>query len=339
MRARYYDGVISAERQKYRSAVQAFNDVVEARPSVATAEEAAQLEEMRDLAVMNIARIYYELERYDTSEVNYRMVARDSSYWPQSLFERAWATFVQQDLNRTLGLLLTVESPYFSSGEYLPEVTLLRALTYFNLCEYGEVERILIDFDKRYAPQKAELEAFLDQYKTDEGRKLADQAFETYFENKKTESQLEVALFARVLRNRELSAHVRSLDSMDAEVALIDAQKALWKDTVGDGLKQIIEADRLRYKKQAGRVLLQELLEQYRVLADLLIQSEVVRFEVVDAQRQDYEFKMQNPDVAAGDEARVDFATDPKRIYWPFNGEFWRDELGFYKYAEHGACK
>jgi hypothetical protein len=59
----------------------------------------------------------------------------------------------------------------------------------------------------------------------------------------------------------------------------------------------------------------------------------------VDAQRQDYEFKMQNPDVAAGDEARVDFATDPKRIYWPFNGEFWRDELGFYKYAEHGACK
>lgn len=339
MRARFYDGVISSERQKYRSAVQAFNDVVEARPAVATLEEAAQLEDMRDLAVMNIARIYYELQRYETSEVNYRMVQRDSIYWAQSLFERAWATFVQQDLNRTLGLLLTVESPYFSQSEYLPEVTLLRALTYFNLCEYGEVERILIDFDKRYAPQKAELEVFLDQYKSEEGRKLSDQAFEAYFQNKAADSTLETAMFAKILRNRELSAHVRSIDAMDAEVGLIDAQKALWKDTIGDGLKQILEGDRLRYKKQAGRVFLQEMLEQYRSLADLLIQSEIVRFEVVDAQRQDYEFKMQNPDVAAGEEDLVDYTTDPKRVYWPFNGEFWRDELGFYKYAEHGACK
>ncbi len=339
MRARFYDGVISSERQKYRSAVQAFNDVVQAKPSVATPEEAAQLEDMRDLALMNIARIYYQLERYDTALTNYGQVDRDSVYWAQSLFERAWAAFVTNDLNTTLGLLLTVESPYFNQQEYLPEVTLLRALTYFNLCEYGEVERILIDFDARYSPQKSEIEAFLDQYKSEEGRKLSDQAFEAYFETRKDDSTLEPAMFARILRNRELASHVRSLDMMEAEVVSIDAQKALWKDTVGDGLKQILEQDRLRYKKQAGRVFLQEMLEQYRMMADLLIQSEIIRFEVVDAQRQDYEFKTQNPDVAAGEEDKVDFAQSKTIIYWPFNGEFWRDELGYYKYAEHGACK
>jgi hypothetical protein len=26
-------------------------------------------------------------------------------------------------------------------------------------------------------------------------------------------------------------------------------------------------------------------------------------------------------------------------IFWPFNGEFWVDELGFYYYTETGSCK
>ncbi len=339
MRARFFDGVISAERDKFKTAAQAFSDVVQAKPAVATEEEAAQLEDMRDLALMNIARIYYQLERFDTSIEHYKMVDRNSTYWAQSLFERAWATFIAQELNQTLGLLLTVESPYFNEREFLPEVTILRALTYFNLCNYDEVEAILIDFDDRFKPQAAELEAFLDQYKSDQGQELADQAFDAWFVQGKKDSTLEPAMFARLLRNRELSSLVRSLDMMDEELALIDAQKSVWKDTVGDELKRVLEGDRLRYKKKGGRVLLQELLGQYRSLKDLLIQSEVVRFEVVDAQRQDYEFKMQNPEVGALDAARVDFATSPEFIYWPFNGEFWRDELGYYEYAEHGRCK
>ena len=35
----------------------------------------------------------------------------------------------------------------------------------------------------------------------------------------------------------------------------------------------------------------------------------------------------------------LDFATATDFIYWPFNGEFWRDELGYYHYTEQGSCK
>jgi hypothetical protein len=35
----------------------------------------------------------------------------------------------------------------------------------------------------------------------------------------------------------------------------------------------------------------------------------------------------------------LDFATASEFIYWPFNGEFWQDELGYYKYTEQGSCK
>jgi hypothetical protein len=77
---------------------------------------------------------------------------------------------------------------------------------------------------------------------------------------------------------------------------------------------------------------------EYQELSDLMTQSEVIRFEVVDAQRADYEFRMQNPDVESEEDKKVDFAVSKTIIYWPFNGEFWKDELGYYRYSEQSSC-
>ena len=85
--------------------------------------------------------------------------------------------------------------------------------------------------------------------------------------------------------------------------------------------------------------MLSEMAAQYSYLGDLMSQSQIIRFEVVDAQRQDYEYKMQNPDVSQFDDKVIDFATRTDIIYWPFNGEFWEDELGYYRYTEDGSCK
>jgi hypothetical protein len=38
-------------------------------------------------------------------------------------------------------------------------------------------------------------------------------------------------------------------------------------------------------------------------------------------------------------EQPIDFATQTDIIYWPFNGEFWQDELAYYRYTEQGSCK
>jgi hypothetical protein len=129
------------------------------------------------------------------------------------------------------------------------------------------------------------------------------------------------------------------MDMMDGEVTLIDAQKGSFKDEVGSHLKKVIEADRQRYKDKAGRALLQEMLEQYRVVDGLLQDADVLEFEIADALRADYMFKLNNPDVAPIDDAPIDYATDPTIIFWPFNGEFWRDELAQYRYTEQGSCK
>jgi tetratricopeptide (TPR) repeat protein len=339
LRAQYFEGVIHHQRGKLQSAVKAFREVIKTEPAVTRAQVAADLDNLKDLSIVNIGRIYFGLQRYDNADSYYSRVQRDSVYWAESLFERSWTNFYQSDLNQALGLLLTVDSPYYSDTEFLPEIVYLRALTYFNFCEYKEVERIIGNFDYKYKPIHAEMRAFLERYKTDEGRRLPDQAFDTYFGAAGAETNLPRSLFSRILRNRDLSALLSHMDIMDEEVAFIDTQKARWRDDIGEELKKVIERDRLRYKKRAGQVFLQAMLHQYRIVDGLLQDGDVLKFEVVDAQRVDYEFQVGNPDVDSLADRKIDFAVSKEIIYWPFNGEFWEDELGYYRYTEQGACK
>lgn len=338
-RAQYFQGIIHYERQKLKSAVKSFREVIRAEVPVDDPRLNDELEDLKDLSIVNIGRIYFGLQRFDNAEKYYAQVARDSLYWPSSLFERAWTNFYQGDLNQSLGLLLTADSPYFSEKEFNPETTYLRALAYFSFCEYDEVERLSLIFKSRYTPMRNEMRTFIEQFRSDEGRKLTDQAYEAYFGDRAGESALPTSLFLRVLRNRDLASLVRHMDVMDEELDSISAQKAEWRDTVGTHLSSVIEADRQRYKTRAGRSFLQEMLEQYRVVDGLLKDVDVLQFEVADAQRADYMYEMKNPGVDSINEQPIDFATQTDIIYWPFNGEFWQDELAYYRYTEQGSCK
>lgn len=337
-KAKYYEGIIHNERGKYKSAVKAFQAVFQSDATPTDDRQLREFEDLKDLALMNIARIYYVLDRFDMADNFYSQVDRDSTYWAESLYERAWTQFWQNDLNLSLGLLLTVRSPYYADEDYIPEAEVLRSLAFFNFCEHDETEKILIDFDAKYGPMKDEMKGFLDQYQGESAKKLSDQAYDKYFVEKHRDSKLTKSFFLKILRNRDLADLVHHLDMIDEETALIDAQKDAWKTSVGAKIKEFMAEDQQRYKRKAGLVLLQEMAHEYEYLNNLMTQGEIIRFEVVDAQRQGYEFKMQNPDVESLADRKVDFSTSRKIIYWPFNGEFWQDELGYYRYTEESQC-
>lgn len=338
MRSKYYEGVINHERSKYKSAVKAFREVYDAQNQPSDNKEQEEYAALKDLSLINIARIYYELQRFDEANNYYSQVNRESDYWAQSLFERAWTNFWLSRLNNTLGLLLTVRSPYYQTLDYNPEGELLRALTFYYLCNYDDANRLLLRFEGKYKPMREELKSFLAEYDTDEGRKLADAAYEAYFEKDHGDSQLSRQLLYRSLQNRDLNSIVDHLDLMDDEIGLIDEQKSVWRDSVGAHVKKVIEKDRQRYKTRAGLALIKELKSQNRKLGSWLSQSQIIRFEIVDAERKVLEKKARDPVIGADEEGdKTDFAVSKDFIYWPFNGEFWDDELGYYEYAEAGC--
>ena len=86
--------------------------------------------------------------------------------------------------------------------------------------------------------------------------------------------QQQLAFFNKVLRNRDLAGLVRHLEIMNAEEQLISKQKDRWQAAMGPYLAKVIEADRQRYKRRAGILLLREMARQSNKIADLLLVQE-----------------------------------------------------------------
>jgi hypothetical protein len=344
LKARYIEGVIYSEQEKLKSAVRAFRDVYRERERIEPRDEreAKVIDDLTDLALINIASIYFSLGQtssYVEAAGYFEKVDRRSDYWPEALFRDAWAQYHIGNYDETLGRLLTLESPFYKENQYIPEAYVLKAITYYSVCDYRRVEKIVNDFDAKFKPMRDEMTQVIDQYSTPEGKKIAYEIWNTYF-GEKTDGKtaLNKAFFNKILRNQELSGISRHIDIMNNEIVLIDAQKPAWKDEVGEYMKKVIEQDKLRYQKRAGKLLLREMKTQEESLKYLINQAAFINLDLSEAKIKEYK-KKANIQAANFDEKfQVNFATSSEFIYWPFNGEFWSDELGYYK-IKHGTCK
>ncbi len=340
LQARYLEGIIHNKQGRYKSAVRAFQEVITTEVEAGSRDEAVRQRDLKNLALVDVARIHYGLEIFDRAEELYAEVEPESRYWPTARMEMAWAQFMQNDTSGSLGQILTVRSPYYEREPFLPEADVLRALNHFTLCEYDEVDRLMVDFEARVRPQHEELRAFARRYASTEGRQLADEAWATYFEAWPSDSALGREIFSHMLRNRDLAAQALRLESLEHELELIGAQKARWTDSMEPRLRPVLEAERQRTRRRAGLLLLAESAHLTAQLGDLLAQAEIIRFEATDATRivaQDMVHR--GVEIAYVIEVEGNYATNPDEIYWPFNGEFWADELGSYVYAGESLCR
>lgn len=338
-RAQYLEGVVNVKQGKLKSAVRSFTAVARAKNEAVTQQELEELLNLRDLSLMNIGRIYYGIEQFESANTYYGYVPRESRYWPTSLFESAWTNFMLTDLNLTLGQLLTISSPYYAEREFIPEALILRALTYFQLCQYRDIERVVTQFDNQYLPVHTEMKDFLQQYATEEGRKLSDQAYDHYFGREAKDTKIPKSYFVKLLRNQDFGGLVDHLNLLDREVALIEEQKTQWKDGVGTQLLKIIADDRERLKQRAGRVMLQDMATTTSYLGNLITQSKIIKFEVTNANYDELSQRAQGVVLKSENDKPIDFAQSRDKIFWPFNWEFWQDELGYYRFTERSQCR
>ena len=93
------------------------------------------LQKNKDIIILNVARSYFAMKNYPLAAEFFAKIPRDSIYWPEAQFERAWAHFYMQDMNGSLGLLFTLGTPYFTAEHY-PEAQLLRVYSLFMLCKF-----------------------------------------------------------------------------------------------------------------------------------------------------------------------------------------------------------
>ncbi len=279
---------------------------------------------------LNLGRAFYAAENYGMAIYFFAEIPRDSDWWAEAQFERAWAHFRSEDMNGALGLLMTLESPYFD-GWYWPEADLLRAYSFFMMCKFPEA-RIRVDgFGEKYKPLLADLSAaapamddtayFADLAAVREGKptKLPAAIVRTYTHDDR---------FADALR------FVAEADQETSSAALPSSRAATEAKRWIEARKQARigeEAGRLRAKVDVARGELGEMLQGIQITG-----VDITTLEADLYERASVTGVLDVPD----NTERLRKLRRDKEGYqvWPFEGEYWADELGWYQVDARPDC-
>ena len=337
-KARYYIGVIQNTQNKKAAAAKTFSSILKGE----YIGDPAEISSVKQLAMINIARIYYAAERFPRAADLYENIGksvRGGEYWGTALYESAWAYFMSENReHKALGHLLTLSSPFFER-DFIPDATILEALTYYRICEFKEVQVLLDQFKDTYGPIQTAITKMLPEDASDLNA-ARDLYVDLYGKRSREYRKLPLAVFARLEADRSFAGPHNRVLQIQNELSRIRAMKPQWRDAeIGKGLVKQLKSQSKAYKKFAGAALANKLGSLKDQIADLMGQEALLRFEMVSGEYRTYLAKFRNPETAETEEGvEFDFATNPDVIYWPFNGEFWEDELGYYERIEPGAC-
>ena len=277
---------------------------------------------------LNIARTEYAADNLSGAAQRYTEVSRGDSYWPTAQFEKAWAHFAAKDYGDALGTLQTHHSAFFRDW-YFPEAELLRAQSLFVMCKFPSATEAIDTFQAAYTPVSKDLQGQLARMNASEV--FADVA--AYTQGKT--HQISERMLRRYQWDDRFTGAVAALEQADGELATLGGKSGSWTGPVADMLKARANARRM----VEGQRIKDSLAYHRAELDDMLRGIELTRVDLLTLEAKLYE------QAAAGvkisdEERKTQFRNirkSGKRV-WPFEGETWADELGWYRVVTKPEC-
>jgi tetratricopeptide (TPR) repeat protein len=337
-RARFVDGAVLYALGEKQASLEAFKDVIRLTNPRRTARSDPTL---REAAFLQLARVHYEHRQNRYAIFYYGKMPWGEALWLEGLWESSYAYYRIGDYEKALGNLLTLHSPYFQD-EYFPESHVLKAIIYFENCRYPEARAILEDFNRRYEPVYAELKALTAL------RSGTSAAFyERIGAGARAEARGEQASIMRKVLNIALTDKtIRRLDDTLADVdretdeRLPRRPEAFRTSALAAEVLSQLKGQKARLLDEAGARARQKLEVERDALRELLEQALRIKIEVSRKEREALETSL-----ASGSQVdvvrryRFSTAVSDEHEYWPYQGEFWRDELGTYSYTLTKGCR
>lgn len=333
-KAKFLQGISYVRLDQPKPAVEAFKDLL--RVTVETSNPTEDLKYFNQLAILSMARVFYSTGQYPQAVKYYDQVPLDSIHWLDALFESSWAFFQLRNHEKALGNLHTLNSPFFRD-EYFPEAPILEAVIFYSNCNYEKTRETINEFRLTYEPLRDEIKGYLDSFAdpTEFYNFLARLQESGAAISPRVQQILNAAFQDKALKR--IAAYVRELDR---EIDLIRRSKSAWsKSQLAGVIIQEIEVIKSIAVHEAGSLAKQRLQRVVDELNDLISQSLRIEFEVTAAEKGVLESRLQGEEIARRPERETPiYATDDEHIYWPFTGEYWRDELGYYLYTIKSEC-
>lgn len=347
--AQLWTGNAFVQLRKTGPAVKAFERTVQA------IDEGAQGEPgLRDQALLSLARVHYAAAVQgagrDARVTAPPMLRAAIAYWSRveaggdrwldALSEQSWAHFTTGVYSRALGNIHTIQAPYFQ-GAFYPEADVLEALVSFTLCHYEEANTFAANMQRKYGPIQRELERMLHRF---DGEDSEAQLF-TFLKDVRG-GKTSLSARARPVVERSFSdrwllqqiAYVRVIDEEHARLRKAPAE--FRSSPLGGDITDAITLARDIAIRNAGALTRERLQRTLDELSGHLEDARGLRDATkVERDRIAQGFAAGRPAKKAETLIYAAAGTGEGDVLWPFDGEYWLDELGTYRQTVASSCR
>ena len=355
--AQFFSGITHVQLRQSKPAVQAFQRILGAiEEGVEGVEDETR---MRDLAFLSMARTFYSASikldettnaptvdqtRLSAAVKYWNKVDVASEYWLDALFEESWAYFMAGDYSHALGNIHTIQSPYFPNS-YYPEADVLKAVIYFANCQYDDATVIVAQFRSKYDPIKEDLTKILEKFKKTGGDGSGDQE-EAFYKFLKEVKEGTAKLTPRIkpivenaLSDRQLLRNLEYVRVLDDESSKLKKAPSGFKDSKAGQFEKDALTDARKFAiNQAGDLARGRYQRNLDELNERIRDAQKILIDITAAQRGQLEQAAVGAQVREEESVVNIVKPDEEHVIWPFNGEYWRDELGFYRQTIRSKC-
>jgi len=334
IKAKFFEGVTYVRMYQGKPAVDAFKDILligEERPRQYRADDIANYQE---LAQLQMARVFYSTQQFDTSIKYFEKLDQSSLDWTESLFEASWAYFMKTLNSKALGNIHTLNAPYFEH-QFFPESTLLKSVIYFKYCLYDQAEEAVADFNEKYTPLTKNLNDLVAKY---------DDNAEFYEYVKKVKASragldpVTQRLVMSVLNDKTLLKTFAWVDELNHELEMLQKSDKAWQTTqVAAEVLQELTVQQSVAAADAGKVARDRIARLARELGALSRDGSKIKFEILEAKGNRLSAEAAGTRVAANHKEEP-IIVDDEHFQWKFDGEYWKDELGYYRFKIRSRC-
>src|SRR5216683_197654 len=343
-RAKYLEGLAYFRENNFSAALESMKEVIRTtRPAAAKEPTQARLDkEARELAFMQLARTHYGVKQNRNAIYYYNKVERGGKQWLEALFESSWANYRISQYEQALGNLVTLSSPFFRE-EYFPEALILKAVIYYENCRYRESRSTLEDFERIYLPVHDQLELMTrkELEAAEYFKLLEDIEKKNLAELPKSSTDIILGRILRLaLTDKDLKNTNDSILELEAEIDSISKRIDSFRySEMAKSLLAGLKVQRELLVKKAGTMAKGKLESELAELKKLLTNGLRIKFETTGKEKEFLEEQLK----AGGKQEivknyRYSVAVSDDQLYWPYEGEYWRDELGTYQYTLTKGC-
>ena len=334
IKAKFFEGVTYVREYKGAPAVDAFKAILQIGVEKPPQYSADDIANFTELAELQMARIFYSTQQFKLSVKYYEELPQDSADWAESLFEASWAYYMMTSNSKALGNIHTLDAPYFENDFY-PEAVLLRAVIYFKYCLYDQAQEAIDDFNEKYQPLTKNLGDIL--AKTQDNAEF----YEYVKKVRKDKAGLDPAtqrLVMSQLNDKTLLKTFAWVDELNHELDMLQKSDKAWQTTqIAAEVLQELTVQQSVAAADAGKVARDRIQREFDSLGELKRDGIRIEYEILNAKADKVSAEAAGSRISSTHKEEP-IVVDDEHFQWNFNGEYWKDELGYYRFKIRSRC-